>query len=225
MTVSDATAAPSAGPLAIICGGGSLPFAVAEAAHRQGRRVVLLALRGVADERLVAGFPHHWTSLGRLGRNFRLLRAEGCRDLVFIGSVTRPTLWQARFDLFSLRLLPRLIPMFRHGDNGLLSGLGAIVEEQGFRLLGAHEVARELLMRQGAIGSREPGEGDWSDIKRALALLQATGPFDVGQAAVVSDNRVLAIEAAEGTDHMLVRLRSEEHTSELQSLRHLVCRL
>ena len=30
--------------------------------------------------------------------------------------------------------------------------------------------------------------------------------FDVGQAVVVADNRVLAIEAAEGTDHMLDRI-------------------
>ena len=43
-------------------------------------------------------------------------------------------------------------------------------------------------------------------LKQALALLRATGPFDVGQAAVISDNRVLAIEAAEGTDQMLARL-------------------
>jgi UDP-2,3-diacylglucosamine hydrolase len=31
-------------------------------------------------------------------------------------------------------------------------------------------------------------------------------PFDVGQAVVVADNRVLAVEAAEGTDHMLDRI-------------------
>jgi DUF1009 family protein len=49
----------NAGPLGIICGGGSLPFAVAQAAQRQGRRVVLLALRGVADAQMVSAFPHH----------------------------------------------------------------------------------------------------------------------------------------------------------------------
>ena len=56
------------------------------------------------------------------------------------------------------------------------------------------------------MGSRQPSEIDRLDIQRGLALLHATGPFDVGQAAVVSDNRVLAIEAAEGTDQMLERL-------------------
>ena len=45
---------PDNSPLAIICGGGSLPFAVAEAAIRRGRRVVLFALRGFADASRVA---------------------------------------------------------------------------------------------------------------------------------------------------------------------------
>jgi len=41
------------GPLAIICGGGSLPFAVADAVGRRGRRVVLFAIRGWAEPKRV----------------------------------------------------------------------------------------------------------------------------------------------------------------------------
>ncbi len=37
-------------------------------------------------------------------------------------------------------------------------------------------------------------------------MLNATSTFDVGQAAVVADGRVLAVEAAEGTDQMLARI-------------------
>jgi DUF1009 family protein len=37
-------------------------------------------------------------------------------------------------------------------------------------------------------------------------LLAATGPFDIGQAAVVAGRHVLAIEAIEGTDRMLDRV-------------------
>jgi UDP-2,3-diacylglucosamine hydrolase len=37
-------------------------------------------------------------------------------------------------------------------------------------------------------------------------VLEATGPFDMGQAAIVADNHVLAVEAIEGTDAMLRRI-------------------
>jgi len=87
-----------------------------------------------------------------------------------------------------------------------LTMLGRIFEEHGLKLVGAHEVAPEILARDGALGRLTPGDRDRADIARALAVLAATGPYDIGQAAVVADNHVLALEAAEGTDNMLARI-------------------
>src|SRR5260370_24051961 len=61
-------------------------------------------------------------------------------------------------------------------------------------------------MPEGTLGRERPGERDRSDIAKGLALLNASSPFDVGQAVVVADARVLAVEAAEGTDRMLARI-------------------
>ena len=72
--------------------------------------------------------------------------------------------------------------------------------------MGAHEVAPEILMPRGNIGTLGPGQRDVADIARGLALLRAIGPFDVGQAVVVADNQVLAVEAVDGTDNMLERI-------------------
>lgn len=199
-------AAAGEGPLAIICGGGALPFAVADAVMRRGRRVVLFPVRGWVDPRTVAGYPHHFIEIGRYGSFRRQAAAEGCRDVVMIGTVLRPALRQIRFDWEALRELPSIVRMFRGGDNHLLSSLARLLEKRGFRLLGAHEVAPEILMPQGAIGRREPDARDRADIERGVALLSAVGPFDVGQAVVVAQNHVLAIEAAEGTDRMLARI-------------------
>lgn len=196
----------SEGPLAIIAGGGSLPFAVADAALQRGRRILLFALRGWADPQRVGAYPHHWAFMGEFGRFRRLAWEEGCRDVVFIGAVGRPTLRQLRPDLGTLRLVPQIFRLYKGGDDHLLSGVGRIFEAHGFRLLGAHEVAPEILMPRGALGTRAPGERDRADITQGLALLRATGPFDVGQAVVVADNHVLAIEGAEGTDRMLERV-------------------
>jgi DUF1009 family protein len=193
-------------PLAVICGGGSLPFAVADAVGKHGRRVVLFAIRGWADPQRVAAYPHHWAGLGQFGLFCRLARREGCRDVVFIGSVARPAIWRVRPDVKTLRLLPRILAIFRGGDNHLLSGIAKIFEEHGFRLIGAHEVAPDILMPRGPLGLGRPDGRDHADIAKGLALLNATSPFDIGQAVVVADGHVLAIEAAEGTDRMLARI-------------------
>jgi UDP-2,3-diacylglucosamine hydrolase len=163
-------------------------------------------VRGWVDPQAVACYPHHFIEIGRYGRFHRQATAAGCRDVVLIGTVLRPALRQIRFDWEALRELPSIIRMFRGGDNHLLSILARLFEERGFRFVGAHEVAPEILMSQGPIGRREPSPRDRADIERGVALLSAIGPFDVGQAVVVADNYVLAVEAAEGTDRMLARI-------------------
>ncbi len=202
------TAAPATpeGPLAIICGGGSLPLTVAESVTKRGRPVVLFLLHGAADVTMAERFPHHWMYIGQLGRFFRLARAEGCREVVFIGALVRPSIWQVHPDLKGLTFLLQVLAAYRGGDNHLLSGMGQLLEQQGFTLRGAHEVAPEILVPQGALGSRQPSQRDRADIDLGLDYLRATGSFDVGQAVVVAGKHVLAVEAAEGTDQMLARI-------------------
>jgi DUF1009 family protein len=194
------------GPLGIICGGGSLPFTVADAALGKGRPVVLLAITGFADAKAVARYPHHWVALGQFGRLRQLAREAQCRDIVFVGTLVRPAIAQIRMDLLTLRLLPRIIRTFRGGDDHLLSSIGKIFEEHGFRLVGAHEVAPQILAPEGAFGRCAPSEGHQADIKLGIAFLRAIGPFDVGQGVVIAQERVLAVEAAEGTDLMLAHV-------------------
>ena len=201
-----AAGSASEDPIAIICGAGTLPFAVAESVMRRRRPIVLFALRGLTDPERVRPYPHYWAALGQFGWFCRIARTEGCREVVFIGSVARPRLWRMRPDATTLRLLPRVWRHYRGGDDYLLSGIGKIFEEHGFRLVGIPEIAPEILMPAGPLGRHRPSEQDERDIEKGLLLLSAMSPFDVGQAAVVADQRVLAIEAAEGTDRMLSRI-------------------
>ncbi len=202
------TAAPATpeGPLAIICGGGSLPLTVAELVAKHGRPVVLFLLRGAAEAATAERFPHHWMYIGQLGKFFRLARAEGCREVVFIGALVRPSIWQVHPDFKGLTFLLPVLAAYRGGDNHLLSSMGTLLEQQGFTLRGAHEVAPEILVPQGTLGGRQPSERDRADIALGLDYLRATGSFDVGQAVVVVGKHVLAVEAAEGTDQMLGRI-------------------
>jgi DUF1009 family protein len=199
-------AATDEGPLGIICGGGTIPPAVAQAVMRRGRRVVLFPLRGIVDPDAVAAFPHCWIAVGQFGRFCRLARAEGCRDLVLVGGMVRPSLREVRLDWATLVAMPRIIRAFRGGDDHLLTGISRIFEAEGFHLLGAHEVAPDITAPSGPLGRNVPDAAAVEDIDRGFALLSAVSPFDVGQAVVVVKGRVLAIEAAEGTDGMLRRM-------------------
>lgn len=193
-------------PIGIVCGGGAIPFAVADAVARRGRKPVLFAIEKYADPQRVAGYAHHWVAVGKFGLLRRLLQESGCRDVVLIGQLVRPRLSDFRLDWLTVRTLPRIASALRGGDNHLLSAVGRIFEDHGFRIVAAHEAAPEILMPECVLGRYEPNERDRADIARGLAVLNAIGPFDVGQAAVVADNHVLAIEGVEGTDLLLERV-------------------
>lgn len=201
-----ADAAPADGPIAMICGGGNFPGAVAEAILRRGRKPVMFALKGWADSSVVERYTHHWVALGQLGRFVRLAQAEHCRDVLLIGTLLRPPLRQVRLDWYTIRMMPRLIRAFRGGDDRLISGFASIVESAGLRIIGVNDVAPEIFVPEGALGSCRPTARDLSDAARGLKVIAALGPFDVGQAVVVADHNVLAVEAAEGTDNMLARI-------------------
>jgi DUF1009 family protein len=193
-------------PLAIICCGGSLPFAVADSAAAGGRQVMLFAVEGVADAARVADYAHRWVKLGQGGRLMSLMRAAGVHDVVFVGSLTRPSLSKIRLDFGMLMELPAIIFSFRGGDDHLLKKLGGILEKNGFRLVGAHEVAPQITVPNGILTKVAPSPGDLADVERGLGVLKAMGPFDVGQAVVVTGEHVIAIEGIEGTDEMLSRV-------------------
>jgi UDP-2,3-diacylglucosamine hydrolase len=197
---------PDSGPLGIICGGGSFPGAVADAATRRGRNPVMFGIKGWAAPEVVERYPHHWVSIGQLGRFFGLARAAHCRDILFIGNLLRPALSHIRLDWQTIRLLPFIVRSFRGGDNRLLSGVAKILEDAGFRVVGVQDVAPEVVVPAGLVGRYRPAERDTTDISRGLAVIAALGRFDIGQAAVVANNMVLAVEAAEGTDNLLARI-------------------
>jgi hypothetical protein len=203
---STAGAAAGSGPVAIICGGGSFPGAVAEALARSGRRPVMFAVRGWADPKVVERYAHHWIAIGQVGRFFRLIRAEHCREALLIGTLLRPPITQIRLDWTSILLMPQIIRFFRGGDDALLSGLARLIEDGGVRMIGIKDVAPEIIVPEGVLGSLQPSERDRADIARGLKVIAALGPFDVGQAVIVANNHVLAVEAAEGTDNLLVRI-------------------
>jgi DUF1009 family protein len=202
MTTAPATSAI----VGIVAGSGVLPFSVAELLQARGVEPFLFAIRGFCDPAQVARFPHHWIALGQVGRLLRLIRTEGCRDIVFIGGLVRPALSDIRFDFGTLRAIPAIAAALRGGDDHLLTGVSRIFERHGFRVVGIQDVAPELLMPEGCITRRTPDANAIADISKGRDLMQALGPFDVGQAVVVIDGHVVAIEDIEGTDRLLARV-------------------
>jgi DUF1009 family protein len=207
--------AAAGSPLAILCGAGAFPLEVAKEARRAGREPFLVGIVGATDP-AIASFPHVWVRMGEVGKLFAALRARSIVELVMVGAMSRPEFADLRLDWGAVTRAAGLAQLFRRGDNGLLVGLSQIIEREGIRVVGAHDVAPRLLAPLGPLGARAASPEDEADIALGARLLDALSSFDAGQAAVVGAGRVLAIEAAEGTDAMLARVAEMRESGRLR---------
>jgi len=183
-----------------------MPLAVAQSLKARGLEPVIFALKGVCDRETAERFRHHWITVGQLGRTIRLLRAENCTNLIFIGTLVRPALSEIRLDWKTIRVMGRVWSAFRGGDDHLLSGIGRLFEQEGFQLVGLKEAAPDLLMPEGFATRNAPDGDAVADIEKGREVLRALGPFDIGQAVVVIDGHVVGVEGIEGTDELLTRI-------------------
>jgi UDP-2,3-diacylglucosamine hydrolase len=194
--------------LGILAGGGRLPGQVAAAARAAGRSVFMIGLEGFADPAVLAPWPHEVVRILAAARIIAALREHGCQDLVLVGPVRRPSLLDLRPDAEGARILARIGRAAFAGDDGLLAAVVRVFAEEGFRVVGAHEILNEALGPMGLLSRAAPDAVSMADIRRGIAVARALGAIDVGQGCVVQQGMVLAVEAAEGTDAMLARCAS-----------------
>ena len=200
-----ATGASDKPTLGIIAGGGGVPVVVARAAEAAGRSVVLFGIVGEADLDIEA-FQHHWLRWGEIGRLFDLLARERVGEVVICGAVNRPDFSAIRVDLGAVLSLPKILSLMVGGDDSVLKNVVRFLEDRGYRVIGAHQVAPELVGGNGNLGRVKPTDDAETDIAKGVEASLALGRLDIGQAVVAISGRVVAVEGIEGTDELLQRV-------------------
>ena len=189
------------GRLGIIAGQGSYPLALAQQARAQGEAPFILTIDGQAD----ADFSQFETAsspLGQTARIVKLLQQAGCKELLLAGKITRPSMADLQPDAGALALLGK---MALKGDDTALRVLTSWLEGQGFSMREADSVLPRQSWPAGFVFGPPANAGQLGDMRLAMRALHQLDGLDVGQAAIAGQGRILAIEAAEGTDAMIAR--------------------
>lgn len=186
---------PEKGRTAIIAGAGRLPAALAAELDAP----LICALDGFIPEGVAVDIVFR---VERLVPFLRALADAAVTQVCFAGAVSRPRLDPSLFDPLTAQMVPRLLAAMQGGDDATLREVIAIFEESGFTVVGAQDVAPDLVPSAGVL-TGEVSEPDARDAQRAAQIVAALGAVDVGQGAVVAQGLCLAVEALPGTDAML----------------------
>jgi DUF1009 family protein len=207
------------GRVAIVAGSGRIPVYAAGKLAAAGRDPFIVAIEGEADEEL-RQYEHDVINTAEIGRLVAILERVGPSEVIMVGGVgARPDLRRLRPDWTTLRLAAWLLPKLRAGDDAILRGVIETIERAGFPVRGVHELVPDLLAKQGQIAGPKPTKADREAIATAVRGALALGALDAGQACVAIGRRIVALEAAEGTDMMLQRVSELRQNGRLKAAR------
>ncbi|MFC1783403.1 LpxI family protein [Planctomycetota bacterium] len=198
--------------LGLIAGQGRLPFLVADGARAAGLRVVCVALKEQAEITLAKHVDiFHWVPIARPGRWIKKLRAEGVTSTIMVGRVAKRRIYTpGRILLYlpdwrAFRIwYGRLRGKDKRNDS-LLSALADELATGGIILENSVQYCPDHLARDGVMTARQPTAAVQADIEFGWEIVKRMGDLDIGQAIAVKEREVIAVEAIEGTDEMIVR--------------------
>ncbi|KQU69917.1 hypothetical protein ASC75_07165 [Aminobacter sp. DSM 101952] len=195
--------------IAVVAGSGRLPVNVADSLADAGHAPFIVLIDGETDPGTsLWGYEGKALAIEQFASLVPLLKRERITHLVLAGGISRRPVWRAIRPSVSLfRILPRALAGLARGDDGLLRTLVSLIEDNGIKVVGAHQVVPNLLATEGRIGAHAPQDGDWADLRAGLEAARAIGALDIGQAAVAIGGRAIALEGVEGTDLLLERVR------------------
>lgn len=193
--------------IGLIAGSGMMPVEIIKCCKEKGIDVFVVGLSPFALEETFADVPHAFAKIGEAGKIIKALKENDIVDVVLAGGIKRPSFKELIPDWEGVKIIAKMA-MSKLGDDGMFRAVIDEFESRGFRILGIEEVAEEMLFASGVYGKVKPSAADMDDIFRGVTVAKALGKVDVGQAVVVQEGMVLAVEAIEGTDNMLQRAAS-----------------
>ena len=203
---------PNYTKVGLIAGAGALPHAVLAGAHSDGIEMFVATLEGYSSADEFSVYDYSLESahfrLGDIGRLIKTLKQQKVDAICFAGIVKRPDFSALRPDLGAVKYLPGAIKAAAKGDDALLRYVTSIFEINTITVIGPQELCKSLLAPSGLLTRGSVSKADKQDAMKSREIAKAIGALDIGQGAVVASGLVLAVEAQEGTDAMLARVKA-----------------
>jgi len=155
----------------------------------------------------------------KLGKIIRIIKRNGS-NVIMAGSLKRPPLYFFKikrifrfipfikltipiFDIHAWKIGMRFLLLKNRGDNNLISMLISHMNNIQIKIIGAHEIVPDNIAKVQDL--MQIPEDYLNDVLLGIRILNSLAKFDIGQSIVIQNGRVLGIEAAEGTDQLIIR--------------------
>jgi DUF1009 family protein len=205
--------------LGIFAGRGELPQILLDDCVKKNRPFILFLLEGEDYKIDYSRFNPTKLAYGEVGRFLEILRANAVKNLVFIGGVTKPNFSNLKVDKSCAVLLAKILANKILGDDAVLKTVEQFFEKEGFKILKIDQLLDCVVSKKGPLTQVKPNKEDLEEIALGQKAINHFSSFDVGQAVVVAQKQIIAIEALEGTDSMIKRCENLRQNSILVKMK------
>ena len=146
-------------------------------------------------------------TMGQVGKILSFFKKQKVTDIILAGGVKKPNLHNIKVDLKGGILLAKILKSKILGDNSLLTTIISYIESHQYNILSVDDLLPNLHLSIGNNNNVDTYKTLSTDIELGKNVITSLSTYDIGQSVIIQNSRVIAIEAAEGTDNMIIRTK------------------
>ena len=160
----------------------------------------------ISKQKLFSKYKNSYPlSIGQLGKAISILKKKKCEKVIFAGQVTRPNFLTTKFDLKGIYHLSKIIKNAKKGDSYIIKEIIKIFNKEKLKIIKQTYFNPELALKKGVFTKNKPDKNSLKDMKLGKKIITELKKNNVGQAVVVSNGNIVALEDQHGTNSMLNR--------------------
>ena len=190
--------------IGIIAGGGKLPIIIGDNLIKKKFNVFFFVIEEFFNKTNYKDFNVTIINLKSAKKIIESLKVKKIDSVIMAGNINRPSLTDLSFDWHTLKLAKNLL-LKKTGDNSLLVSIKEYFMDNGFDYFDWKEYCLDLFASNDNLTKLKPTTKAIDNLNKALSIFKSFGEIDVGQSMIIQNQIVLGLEAAEGTDNLMIR--------------------
>lgn len=191
--------------IAIIAGRGLLPKILIEECQKRKQEFLLFLLDSEQYEIDYSNFNPITLPYGNISEILKIIKEQQIKNLILIGAVNKPNFTNIKVDKKGAILLSKILAKKILGDDSVLKTVIEFFEKEGLKVLTINQLLTNIVPKEGVLTKLGPDNNDQENIKIATKAIKTMSDLDIGQAVIVAQKQIIAVEALEGTDNLIKR--------------------
>jgi len=192
--------------IGIISGGGKLPVLIGNNLIKKNYEVIFFVIEDTFNKQIYSNLKTIEIKLNSIKKIFNTLKENNIKKIILAGNITRPSLRDINFDYETINFAKKLL-LSKKGDNDLLISITELFQDKGFEYLDWKVYCSELFSNKKNLTIIKPSKESNLNLDKALKVFKDYGQLDIGQSLIIQNEIVLGLEAAEGTDNLIIRCK------------------